>query len=107
VVDVARRANCVSTPSERLGGTIQKIITIPAALQNVENPVPRVVHPPWLIQRLKEHKQSRINSHFFVVKKIGGAHSVVSLCFTLHCLPDHFSPNRQGQQGKGQGGRRY
>ncbi|SSD58769.1 probable DNA polymerase epsilon catalytic subunit A [Saccharomycodes ludwigii] len=37
---------------ERLGSTIQKIITIPAALQNVENPVPRVVHPDWLKKRL-------------------------------------------------------
>lgn len=27
---------------ERLGGTIQKVITIPAALQGVPNPVPRV-----------------------------------------------------------------
>ena len=32
----------------RLGSAIQKIITIPAALQNVLNPVPRVVHPDWL-----------------------------------------------------------
>lgn len=31
-----------------------------------------MVHPPWLLQRLKEHKQTRINSHFFFVKKIGG-----------------------------------
>ena len=29
----------------RLGKTIQKIITIPAALQKVENPVPRIQHP--------------------------------------------------------------
>ena len=36
---------------ERLGGTIQKIITIPAAMQHVPNPVPRIKHPDWL------HKQ--------------------------------------------------
>jgi DNA polymerase epsilon subunit 1 len=30
---------------DRLGKTIQKIITIPAALQKVENPVPRIQHP--------------------------------------------------------------
>ena len=36
---------------ERLGGSIQKIITIPAAMQHVANPVPRVKHPDWL------HKQ--------------------------------------------------
>jgi DNA polymerase elongation subunit (family B) len=40
---------------ERLGKTIQKIITIPAGMQLIENPVPRVVHPPWLATRAKEH----------------------------------------------------
>lgn len=39
---------------ERLGGAIQKIITIPAALQQVANPVPRVTHPDWLHKRLHE-----------------------------------------------------
>lgn len=33
---------------ERLEGTIQKIITIPAACQEVPNPVVRVRHPDWL-----------------------------------------------------------
>ena len=33
---------------ERLGSAIQKIITIPAAMQRVANPVPRVKHPDWL-----------------------------------------------------------
>merc|ERR1719391_757980 len=39
---------------ERLGGTIQKIITIPAALQGCTNPVPRVVHPDWLHRKIME-----------------------------------------------------
>jgi len=30
---------------ERLGKTIQKIITIPAGMQAIVNPCPRVVHP--------------------------------------------------------------
>lgn len=38
---------------ERLGSAIQKIITIPAAMQHIPNPVPRVKHPDWL------HKQVR------------------------------------------------
>ena len=38
---------------ERLGSAIQKIITIPAAMQLVANPVARVKHPDWL------HKQVR------------------------------------------------
>ena len=37
---------------ERLGSVIQKLITIPAALQRVANPVPRVRHPDWLHKRV-------------------------------------------------------
>ena len=37
---------------ERLGSVIQKLITIPAALQKVQNPVPRVAHPEWLQKRI-------------------------------------------------------
>src|ERR1700733_1580278 len=37
---------------ERLGSVIQKLITIPAALQKVRNPVPRVAHPDWLQKRI-------------------------------------------------------
>ncbi|KAG8844249.1 DNA polymerase epsilon catalytic subunit, partial [Serendipita sp. 411] len=33
---------------ERLGSVIQKLITIPAAMQGVPNPVPRIRHPDWL-----------------------------------------------------------
>jgi len=55
---------------ERLGGCIQKIITIPAALQGVSNPVPRVAHPDWLHKRMLEKndvlKQRRINEMFQV-----------------------------------------
>ncbi|KAG8873642.1 DNA polymerase epsilon catalytic subunit [Tulasnella sp. 332] len=37
---------------ERLGSVIQKIITIPAAMQKVANPVPRIRHPDWLHKRV-------------------------------------------------------
>ncbi|EGX96367.1 DNA polymerase epsilon [Cordyceps militaris CM01] len=37
---------------ERLGSVIQKLITIPAALQEIRNPVPRVAHPDWLQRRI-------------------------------------------------------
>ncbi|XP_062890220.1 DNA polymerase epsilon catalytic subunit A isoform X2 [Mobula hypostoma] len=53
---------------ERLGNAIQKIITIPAALQQVKNPVPRVRHPDWLHKKLLEkndvYKQKKINELF-------------------------------------------
>lgn len=58
---------------ERLGGTIQKIITIPAALQGVSNPVPRIAHPDWLHKRMLEKndvlKQRRINEIFSIKPK--------------------------------------
>ena len=37
---------------DRLGSVVQKLITIPAALQKVRNPVPRVGHPEWLQHRI-------------------------------------------------------
>ncbi|XP_040949366.1 DNA polymerase epsilon catalytic subunit A isoform X2 [Gossypium hirsutum] len=39
---------------QRLSSAIQKIITIPAAMQKVTNPVPRVAHPDWLHKRVRE-----------------------------------------------------
>ncbi|CAD6189723.1 unnamed protein product, partial [Caenorhabditis auriculariae] len=53
---------------ERLGSCIQKIITIPAALQGVTNPVPRVAHPDWLANKLRNKfdaiRQPRISDLF-------------------------------------------
>ena len=58
---------------ERLNNTIRKIITIPAALQKVPNPVPRVPHPDWLqstVRKMNDRfKQKDIKSMFGVVKK--------------------------------------
>jgi DNA polymerase epsilon subunit 1 len=57
---------------ERLGNAIQKIITIPAAMQGVSNPVPRIAHPDWLHKRLLEKndvcKQQKINELFSVAQ---------------------------------------
>ncbi|GAV48505.1 hypothetical protein ZYGR_0K00100, partial [Zygosaccharomyces rouxii] len=53
---------------ERVASVIQKIITIPAALQNIPNPVPRVEHPPWLQKRIAakgdKFKQTSLNRFF-------------------------------------------
>lgn len=53
---------------ERMNSCIQKIVTIPAALQGISNPVPRVAHPDWLHKRLLEKtdvlKQRKINEIF-------------------------------------------
>ena len=47
---------------ERLGSAIQKIITIPAAMQHVPNPVPRVKHPDWLHKKVTAQIQDYILS---------------------------------------------
>ena len=53
---------------DRLGKTIQKIITIPAALQKIPNPVPRVPHPDWLHSKVRQlndrFQQKSIRSMF-------------------------------------------
>ena len=56
---------------ERLGSVIQKLITIPAAMQRVPNPVPRIRHPDWLFRRVAssvdKFKQNKVTD-FFKVK---------------------------------------
>ncbi|GBP24391.1 DNA polymerase epsilon catalytic subunit A [Eumeta japonica] len=49
---------------ERLSGAIQKIITIPAAMQGLNNPVPRVQYPDWL------HKKMLAKTDKFKTRKI-------------------------------------
>ncbi|KAJ3294019.1 DNA polymerase epsilon catalytic subunit [Borealophlyctis nickersoniae] len=53
---------------DRFGSVIQKLITIPAAMQDVKNPVPRVRHPEWLFKRVAarddKYKQHRITDMF-------------------------------------------
>ncbi|KAA8646060.1 DNA polymerase epsilon catalytic subunit POL2 [Aspergillus tanneri] len=58
---------------ERLGSVIQKLITIPAALQKVRNPVPRVAHPDWLQRRINvkddRFKQTKMTDMFGKTEK--------------------------------------
>ena len=53
---------------ERLGSVIQKLITIPAALQRIRNPVPRIGHPDWLQRRINikddKFKQKKMTDLF-------------------------------------------
>lgn len=53
---------------ERVASVVQKIITIPAALQEIPNPVPRVLHPDWLLKRIRnkaDKKQQTSIGAFF------------------------------------------
>ena len=58
---------------ERLGSVIQKLITIPAAMQGVSNPVPRIRHPDWLHRRVAgavdKFKQNKVTDFFSVVPR--------------------------------------
>jgi DNA polymerase epsilon subunit 1 len=57
--------------TERFGSVIQKLVTIPAAFQEVENPVPRIPHPEWLLKRLSvsNSKQKKITDMFSIKDK--------------------------------------
>lgn len=62
---------------ERLGSAIQKIITIPAAMQRVPNPVPRIRHPDWLHKKVSQkediHKQTKLDASKFK-RAVGNSH---------------------------------
>lgn len=57
----------------RLANAILKIVSIPAALQSVENPVPRIEYPPWLLKKIREmndqRKQQTMTSFFAALPK--------------------------------------
>ncbi|KAL5717104.1 DNA-directed DNA polymerase [Ranunculus cassubicifolius] len=59
---------------QRLSSAIQKIITIPAAMQKVANPVPRVIHPDWLRKKVREKddkfRQRKLVDMFAPKKKV-------------------------------------
>ena len=54
--------------TKRLASNIQKIITIPAGLQKVANPIPKIPHPDWLLKADKDRndpfKQKKISDMF-------------------------------------------
>ncbi|MES1919285.1 hypothetical protein MHBO_001142, partial [Bonamia ostreae] len=50
---------------ERLGVCIRKIVTLPAAIQNIENPVKRLPHPDWLKKlKFNNFNQPKIKEFF-------------------------------------------
>lgn len=48
---------------ERLSSAVQKIVTIPAAFQKIENPCPTVLHPDWLGKAVRARNSSHKQSH--------------------------------------------
>lgn len=53
----------------RFGGTVQKIITIPAAFQKISNPVPRIPHPAWLIKKIDQNSGNQLKIQFKKIEK--------------------------------------
>ena len=50
----AQEQEATSKGHTDITSAIQKIITIPAAMQRVPNPVPRVKHPDWLHKKVRQ-----------------------------------------------------
>jgi len=53
---------------KRIGANIQKIVTIPAAMQKIVNPLPNLQHPAWLFKKISQQndpfQQRKITSFF-------------------------------------------
>ncbi|RLN54924.1 hypothetical protein BBJ29_009366 [Phytophthora kernoviae] len=57
----------------RFASTVQKIISLPAAFQNVRNPVPRIELPDWMRKQVREknakHQQGNMKQFFKTAAK--------------------------------------
>ncbi|CAI5707059.1 unnamed protein product [Peronospora effusa] len=57
----------------RFASTVQKIISLPAAFQNVRNPVPRIELPDWMRKQVREknatHQQGNMKQFFKTTTK--------------------------------------
>ncbi|KAJ1486875.1 hypothetical protein T484DRAFT_1788268, partial [Baffinella frigidus] len=62
---------------DRLGKAIQKIVTIPAAMQLVKNPVERVPHPDWLLRQVRERLDPMKQKNIFGME-ISGVSPIVA-----------------------------
>eukprot|EP01022_Parablepharisma_sp_SALTPOND_P011850 TRINITY_DN1509_c0_g2_i1.p1 TRINITY_DN1509_c0_g2~~TRINITY_DN1509_c0_g2_i1.p1 ORF type:complete len:2157 (+),score=297.67 TRINITY_DN1509_c0_g2_i1:3876-10346(+) len=58
---------------DRLAKTIQKIVTIPAVMQGMTNPFPKVAHPEWLKKKLRDFKEGQRKLDHFLSKAIPSA----------------------------------
>ncbi|KMT05520.1 hypothetical protein BVRB_7g176430 [Beta vulgaris subsp. vulgaris] len=94
---------------QRLSSAIQKIITIPAAMQKVANPVPRVAHPDWLHKKVREKedkfRQKKIKDIFSskrdAMAKTGATSNFVDNGIDIHKVPDLEDFGNSGGTGVG------
>lgn len=68
---------------DRLSNTIQKMVTMSAAYQGIENPVPFIPHPKWLLQKITRESannpQQKLMSFFSVKPKVLDIEDAVGL----------------------------
>ena len=86
----------------RFGTTVQKIITIPAAHQALDNPVPRVPHPPWLLKRIRERdaKQQQASITDMFRRRVGApVDHAAELIDIENIVPDAGSDARNRARG--------
>lgn len=55
---------------DRFAKTVQKIITIPAVLQGLVNPYPKIAHPDWLKKKLKDSQEGQRTLDLFLCKNV-------------------------------------
>ncbi|KAI5689504.1 DNA polymerase family B [Leishmania braziliensis] len=91
----------------RFSACVQKIVSIPAALQSLPNPVPRVAYPDWLEKRIRHsnsrYRQVSLRSMLSKVQSksegLGGKFSAAAAATTINV--DAVEDSTQGKQGGG------
>ena len=63
---------------ERLAGTVLKILIIPAALQKIENPIPKIPYPDWVSKMMKNKSHEQKNLAFFF-KNVSNVDKIMSI----------------------------
>ncbi|XP_052190980.1 DNA polymerase epsilon catalytic subunit A-like isoform X2 [Diospyros lotus] len=89
---------------QRLSSAIQKIITIPAAMQKVANPVPRVVHPDWLHKKVREKEdkfRQRKLVDIFSSLKSNGSVKMNSDAVTIDLITDEIVEDLEDLANRG------
>ena len=90
---------------QRLGNSLQKIITIPAGIQRVPNPCPRIEHPTWLQRTMADQatglKQATLTSMFSKISTKDKDNSLVEAKLVSNALSSSpiKSPLKQRDRG--------
>ncbi|KAF1787624.1 DNA polymerase epsilon, catalytic subunit A, C-terminal [Phytophthora cactorum] len=85
----------------RFASTVQKIISLPAAFQNVKNPVPRIELPDWMRKQVREknakHQQGNIKQFFKAAAKGSDNGDYVAELIDMEDLVKGKQPSRLGK----------